>query len=383
LEQALDLAVQRSESLRSARLGATSASEMVRAAGQQADPMLMVGIENLPVTGADRFSTTAEGMTMKRIGITQEWVSSEKRSAREAAAQALANRESVMERVAAAETRLQTALVYLDAYYAGEVLKLTTRSEEHSREEFQAGKARLSTTRASSSDVLALASAVAVAEDESGEVRQQQDAAMAALKRWVGVSPEALSSPTSKQLPSEFDYVGAHPVVVTKQREIELARRDAELVRLARKPSWTWEVAYGQRQGMSDLMTMGVTIPLQLGHEVKQDRETAAKYALVDKAEAELEEARRAAAGEYSALMSDAKRLQDRVERFRAGVVTALSQRTSVALAAYRSNEVNLETVFQARHAEVEAQRKLLTLQRDLAKTQSQLNFNPVDGGAR
>jgi len=105
LDQAVDLAVQRSQLTRSARAGALSAAEMARVAGQQPDPMLNVGIDNVPATGSSRLSTNAEDMTMKRIGIVQEWVSAEKRSAREAAAQALAGRESVMERIAAAEAR--------------------------------------------------------------------------------------------------------------------------------------------------------------------------------------------------------------------------------------------------------------------------------------
>src|SRR5215204_4706281 len=69
LEAALDMAAQRSESARAARAGASSASELARAAGQLPDPMLRAGIDNLPVTGADRFSTTRDSMTMKRIGI--------------------------------------------------------------------------------------------------------------------------------------------------------------------------------------------------------------------------------------------------------------------------------------------------------------------------
>ena len=53
-------------------------------AGQLPDPTLQVGIDNLPVQGSERFSTTADSMTMKRIGIGQEWVSRDKRSARAA-----------------------------------------------------------------------------------------------------------------------------------------------------------------------------------------------------------------------------------------------------------------------------------------------------------
>ncbi|MDP9123607.1 MAG: TolC family protein, partial [Pseudomonadota bacterium] len=84
LGQALDLAVQRSESTRSARAGGLSAAESARAAGQLPDPTLQAGIDNLPVTGAGAFRTTSDSMTMKRIGISQEWLSSQKRTARQA-----------------------------------------------------------------------------------------------------------------------------------------------------------------------------------------------------------------------------------------------------------------------------------------------------------
>ena len=57
LEQALELAVQRSQAVLAARVGAEAATQTARAAGQLPDPMLSVGIENLPVTGPDRMRT--------------------------------------------------------------------------------------------------------------------------------------------------------------------------------------------------------------------------------------------------------------------------------------------------------------------------------------
>lgn len=382
LEQALDLAVQRSQMARAARAGATGAAEMARAAGQQPDPMLAVGIDNLPATGSDRFRTSTEEMTMKRIGIAQEWVPADKRAVREAVANDVAGRESVTEHVAVAEARMQTALAYIDAYYAGQALELTTLNEKHAREELEAGKGRLATVSGSSAEVLGLASAVGVAEDESADQRQQQGAAAAVLQRWTGMPVDGLSEPRTAAFPALDAYVAAHPVVVTKLRDIEVARREATAATLNRKPNWTWEVSYGQRQGLSDLVSFGVRIPLPVAPAARQDRETAAKLALVDKAEAELEEARRAAAGEYAALVSDARRLQERMERFDAGVLNPMRLRTAATLAAYRSNQASLVMLFEARHAEVEAHRKLLSLRRELARTQAQLAFRTVFQGA-
>lgn len=382
LDQAIDLAVQRSQMTRSARAGALGAAELARAAGQQPDPMLTVGIDNLPATGRDRFSTGAEDMTMKRIGIAQEWVSADKRAARQAVAGAMTGREAVAERVAEVEARLQAAMAYIDAYYAGETLTLAMLNEKHAREALESGKGRLATVSGSSAEVLGLQSGLGTAEDESADMRQQQSAAWAALQRWTGVPTGELSEPRVLDIPTQEAFVASNPVVVARERDIEVARRDAQLTRLERRPNWTYEVSYGQRLGRPDLVSFGISIPLAVAPAARQDREAAAKLALVDKAEAELEEARRAAAGEYAALASDALRLQERIERFQAGALAALKQRTAATLAAYRANQASLAALFDARHAEVEGQRKLLGLQRDLAKARAQLVFKPILKGA-
>ncbi len=382
LETALDRAVQRSEAARSGRASLQSAAESARAAGQLPDPTLNVGVDNLPVTGPDRFSTTRDSMTTKRIGFSQEWVSPEKRAVRQSAAQAVVDRQAVLNLTAIADTRLQTALAYLDAFYAGEALKLTTLMEHHAHEELEAARGRLASSNGSGQDVLVLAGARGTAEDESADVEQQRSASMVLLERWVGLQADDLAPPNERPLPTQQDYVDAAPVVVALQRDAAVAREEAAVTATDRSPNWTWAVSYGQRTGYSDMVTFGVSIPIPLSPGERQDRDTAAKLALVDKAEADLSEATRAAAAEYRGLLSDVRRLQERIERYRVGVVTPATQRISVAMAAYRSNQTSLVTLFEARHAEVDAQRKLLTLQRDLAKAEARLTFKPLALGA-
>jgi len=383
LDAALDLAVQRSESAHSARAGAASASEMARASGQLPDPMLNVGVENLPVTGSDRFSTAREPMTQKVVGISQEWVSQEKRSARQAAAQASVTREMAQAQVAIADTRLQTAMAYLDAYYAAEALKLTTANEHHANEELAASRARLASSTGGSQDVLALTAALGMSEDESAEIAQQQSAAKVVLQRWVGAPAEDLLPVQVLLIPTEQDYVASHPLVVAAQRDIEVARHEAAFAATNRNPNWTWSVSYGQRVGNSDMVSVGVSIPLPVSRAERQDRETSSKLAMVEKSEAALNEATRVATSEFLALASDTQRLQERIERYRSAVARPAQQRTAAAMAAYRSNQATLAMLFEARHAELEIQRKVLTLQRDLAKTQAQLAYRPLALGAQ
>lgn len=378
IDTALRLAVERSEAARGARAGVLSATEAAQTAGQLPDPVLRVGVDNLPFTGQDRLSTTRDSMTMKRIGISQEWLSADKRAVREAAANATTAREAALAGVSIAATRLQTALAYADAFYAGELLTLTTLMEHHAHEELEASRARLSSAAGSSQEVLSLTGARGSAEDVSAEARQQQNATRLALQRWVGVMPEALAPIPAEAPPSEEVYVARHPSVVAMQRDLEFATQAAAVAGSNRRPNWTWEVAYGQRTGYSDMVSFGVSIPLQVSPGERQDRETASKLALVDKAEAELLEVKRAAMAEFLALRSDVERLQQRIERYRVSVVVPAGQRTAAVTAAYRSNQAPLATLFEARHAEVEARRKLLTLQRDLARSQLQLVFRPL-----
>lgn len=378
LTDAVELAASRSEGARAARAGVTSASEAARAAGQLPDPMIGVSIENLPVTGGDRFNTTRESMTMKRLALSQEWVPADKRALRVAAATAARARESAMAAAASADARLQTALAFVDAWYAAEAVKLAAMNEAHARESSDTARARLASGSGMAQEVLALSSARGMAADDSADARQQLASASTNLSRWTGAAVDELAAPALTPAASEEAFVQAHPLVVAKRREIDVARQEAAVAASNRKPNWTWEIAYGQRTGMSDLVSFGVSIPLPVSPATRQDRETAARLALADKAEAELNEALRAAAGEYRTLAGDAQRLRQRITAYEADVLIPALQRTSAARAAYGATQSTLAVVFEARHAELDAHRKLLQLRRDLARTLVQLTYKPV-----
>ena len=76
LEMAVQQALERSPGHRAAESAIQASRESALQAGQLPDPMLKLGIDNLPVEGPDRWSLTRDFMTMRRIGIEQQWVSS-------------------------------------------------------------------------------------------------------------------------------------------------------------------------------------------------------------------------------------------------------------------------------------------------------------------
>ena len=79
IEKAQALAIQRSTLLVAHEAASKVARDMGVAVGQLPDPILKLGINNLPIDGADRFNLTRDFMTMRSVGVMQEFTREDKR----------------------------------------------------------------------------------------------------------------------------------------------------------------------------------------------------------------------------------------------------------------------------------------------------------------
>ncbi|BDC45242.1 hypothetical protein PTKU15_85390 [Paraburkholderia terrae] len=118
LEAALQSATDRSAAMQAAQASERASSEAAVKAGQLPDPTLKAGIDNLPVTGPQKFTIGQDFMTMRRIGIEQEWISGEKRQLRSTLANQMVGREHDGYLLQLGNVRQQTAGAWLNAIYA-------------------------------------------------------------------------------------------------------------------------------------------------------------------------------------------------------------------------------------------------------------------------
>ncbi len=79
LSEALAIATRDSSLLAAQRSAIAAAGESTISARELPDPKLKLGIDNFPLDGADRYSLTRDFMTMRRIGVAQEFPRAEKR----------------------------------------------------------------------------------------------------------------------------------------------------------------------------------------------------------------------------------------------------------------------------------------------------------------
>jgi len=389
LAEALRLAQSESRQLAAQEAAVTAAREMSVSAGQMPDPVLRLGVDNLPVTGDDRFSTTADFMTMRRIGVMQEIPREEKRRLRTERGEREAEREAANRAAVLANVQRDTALAWLDRYYSERMRAVQDALVQDLRASIEAAQAAYRGGRGSQSDVLAARAALVMLQDRGSMLDRQVLAARIALARWIGADAErALAdSPDIRTLRFDADTIADqlrhHPQLDALARQVALAEADARLARAAKKADWSVELAYQQRgPAFSNMVSIGLSVPLQIAQGSRQDRDEAAKLALAEQARGQYEDALRMHAAEVRAMVADWRSGLERLSRIETELVPLSEQRTQAALAAYRGNTGTLGAVLDARRNERDTRMQALQVAAEIGHAWAQLNFLfPYEGG--
>lgn len=390
LAEALRIAESRAPAFAASTAGARNAREMAVAAGQLPDPVLRAGVDNLPIDGPDAFSTTRDFMTMRRIGLMQEYVSSAKRESRREREERDARRLEAEGDMALIDARTDVASAWYDRLYAERSEDLLTALEGELAMQGRAVEAQVASGKSAAGDVLAVRMAQSQTHDRVLAAQRQRQAAVTRLARWLGV--DARRPPVDTEaVPSEGQVAAlsehelhdiAHLRVLASQ--VDVAEADVAVARANRDPNWTWEVAYQQRGSQySNMISVGVSIPLPIDRANRQDRELAARLAQRDQARELLEDARRRHRAEFDAMRGDWLALRERRTALAESLLPLAQQRVEAQLAAFRGGQQPLSTLLDARRAEVDARLAVLDLDREAARLWAQLQFTYLENGAK
>jgi outer membrane protein TolC len=383
LIEAQRIAVGRSQQLVAQGALTTAAREQAVAAGQLPDPVLKFGIDNLPADGMDRGSLTRDFMTMRRIGVMQEITRSEKRQLRSERFERDAQRVQAQRQLTLANLQRDTALAWLDRYYTQAMRELVQQQIEETRLQVQAADIAFRAGRGSQADVFAARGAVIQLEDRLSQIDRQLRSAGLMLARWVGTpdadrplsgSPPWQSTSLQSQVSSE--HLKQHPDLLAMSAELDAVETDARLAQANKQADWSIEASYAQRgPAYSNMLSIGVSIPLQWDQKNRQNRELAAKLALVDEARARYEDMLRNHEAEVRGWLNDWQTGKDRVARYRNELIPTARQRTEAALTSYRTGKSDLAGALSARRDEIDTRMQALTLEMETARSWAQLNF--------
>lgn len=382
LAEALSISEQRSSKLAAQSSTVSAASEQVGRSSALPDPKLRLGIDNMPVSGPDAYSLTSDSMTMKRIGFMQEVPNSDKRKARSERAAREQALESVSLDAQRAQLRQDTAVSWLDLYYAQRTRDALGEMVRQYELETETVSAAVSAGRISPAGAVALRSALETARDRVLEQQRAVLRAQASFSALVGTAAQRPlgGAPDTSALAHSPDAIvnglETHPSLrVYKEREA-LAASEVAVATSGSKPDWSVEVLYGQRSpNFSNMLTVMFSFDLPIDTGKRQDRDVAARASLLERTRSESEEARRMHEAEVRTMIADWEIAGQRVRRFETVLLPLTRERTELALAAYRGGRGDLASVLEARRAGVETQIALLGAELERGRAWARLNY--------
>ncbi len=386
LAEALRLAETRAPSVSAHDAAARGAREMAVASSQLPDPVLRAGIDNLPVNGPDAWSLDRDFMTMRRIGLMQEYVSSAKREVRQQRGEREARRWEAEAEMSRTEIRTEIAVAWYDRLFALRAEQLQESLEQEVAMQRRAAQAQVISGKASPADVLTVDALLIQARDRVIAAQRQQQVAIARLARWLGdqasrppAGDEGLPRDTEVLALPEHD-LHSIPHLRVLAGQLGIAEAEVEVAEQNRSPNWSWEVSYAQRgPAYSNMISVGVSVPLPIARAERQDRELAARLAQRDQARDLLADARRRHISEFNAMRIEWLALRERRRQLEAALLPVVRQRVDAVLAAYGSGQQNLSAVLEARRSEVDARVQILELERDSARLWARLRYTYLE----
>jgi outer membrane protein TolC len=388
LDEALRLSAERSQTLVAQDAAVSAARHMAVAAGEPQDLMLMVGLDNVPVEGPDAWSLTDDFMTMRSIGVVRALTRDEKRTARAARFEHEAEAAAAGRSLELANLQRETALAWLERYYAERRQGLLLAQREAAALTVEAGDLAYRGGRGAQTDLFAARSALALVEDRIAATERDITVAGILLDRWIGAAAERpLAEPPSFDIAAVDDAdlqtgVGHHPMILMLAWEEQAANAEAAVARASKRPDWSLDLRYGARgSAYTDMISINVSRPLQWRHEDRQDREVAAKLATAEEMRARRDEQSRIHLAEARTLLEAWQANRSRRERYASTLIPLAAERTQAATVAYGSGRETLAGVLEARVAELEARVAMLDLEHETARVWAELQYLVPDGG--
>lgn len=362
-----------------------SARQSVRPAGQLPDPQLALGIDNVPVSGADRFRLNRDEMTMASIGIMQDVPSDATRRAREGVARAEVRASEASIEIARLEARLAAANAWIDLYFAQAKLAALTALETDAAKLDRALVAAVGAGGSSSDQALAAKLAVARLQDRIASAQAEAGMARAELERWIGpvladgVGP---SAPVFDVDPAALRaHVEHHVELAGSDADVGQAKAALEMARAARDPDWSWSLMYGRRDpDFGDMVSFGLKFSLPLFQSDRQTPMIDARQADVRRAGFTRDAVLREHLAMLEARLAEHTSLQQRLARLRDVVAPLAAKREEIALAGQAAGTGSIETVFAMRLEAREVDLDRLELERQLLRSAAYLTLEYGDG---
>ncbi|MEO6138486.1 MAG: TolC family protein [Luteimonas sp.] len=362
LEDAVRIAVARAPAITALQSQVEAAREDAGRASALPDPKLTFGIDNLPVTGTDAFNTGADFMTMKRIGLMQEFPARAKRLARQALADRTVEQAEAFTAADQSQVQRDAATAWVALWAAERELDALQDLRKQSELAIRLAKARLAGGSGTAVDAMAAQSTALELENRIDTATADVEGAQATLGRWLGEAPAELrtkdSPPDFTRLPGNeatlLATIDRQPSLLPWRSREDVAAAQVDVASADKHPDWSISASYGQRErGRSDMLAVQFAVGLPLFTRNRQDRGIAARRADLDAVIASHEDARRMQTEQVHRSLAEWAGFKRQIARDDAQLLPLARDRARTALASYGAGS-ELQPWLDARRDELD-----------------------------
>jgi outer membrane protein TolC len=338
-----------------ARLMEKSAREKAGSAGAWNDPMLMLGVQNLPTS----LDFKEDMMTMKMLGLSQDIPYSGYKGLESKAAKAEAEAESKSREEVERDLILAAKTAYYNYYYQFEILKELENQHSIAEQVVEAAAAKLRTNQGTQEDMLAAQSDLWRIETETLSAKQLLDEARFDLNSLRGAdinteigtieSPEFATIPDSAETwlaKAEANYPPLRRLAYLS----ESYQYSAKAANRMRWPMLNLSGSYGFRadsemEKRDNMIGVQATLSLPIFSRRQQGKMSESMKAISESAEAEARQLRKDIEARLRSLLHRAQRLQESLRIYKEMIVPTSEQTLRSAFAGYAANRSSFQTL--------------------------------------
>lgn len=386
LDEAVRLAVTAQPLLEAQRATVRAARERAVAMRQLPDPMLLAGVQNLPVNGADRYSLSMDSMTMTSVGVMQEFPLPGKRRLRGQAETLMANAGEAKLAAVERAVRRDAAMAWIDLWFAERAAELTAAMAAEAERERGVAEIAYRAGRAPQADLLAADVELELLRDRVRRLEQDAAEAREQLTRWIArpvtakVAAETPALPEPPPLEVLLAALERHPELAEAGFEVAAAENTVALANQGYWPDWRVEAMYGWRPDFDEMVSVQLGIDLPVFRGKRQDREAGAAHAQRAASEATREDMKRQLRAMAAGAWRGWSEARSRLVRYDEVIVPRSAARAEAALVAYRTGKAELAGVLSARRSALDASLMRLDLQMDVLKRLTELRYLNAEG---
>ncbi|MCU5775438.1 TolC family protein [Erwiniaceae bacterium BAC15a-03b] len=384
LEQSLRLAQRFSAELSANHHQVNALNNMADSAMELPDPQLKFGIENLPLGGSNAHRLTREGMTMQRVGVMQDYISSTKREKKSAVIRAEAQQTAAGQAVIVASLQRETAQAWLalalslQGYAA--VNRLVTESSRQIAIRNSAGNT-------DASNLLDSRLTLSAMQDQQDNAARDVAMARYKLRQLTGQQVEGVSGelPRYQQLPASEQSlqqrIDSHPEIIQARRESETAQAKTAQSAVAAIPDIGVELYYARRaDNYDDMAGVMVTVDLPIFTARRQDKAYAADVARAWQANDALTLQRRAHQAQLDTLLAQYQAAHSLWRRQAETIIPLQQSRVRILNAQYLAGKSDLAAVLDARRALLSSEIDKISAEKEMAMLWAAIRYlNPQD----